>query len=399
MLNLKTKDDEIMTYYAVIRGKNPGIYTNNHEATEQILGYSGSLLKSFATLSEAEKYCKSEPVDYEQIAAAPDQEHAIKKAKKKDLQYYAVASGRQTGIFTSLELAQQQVLKFPNAKWHRFNNLVDAERYLMSEKAPNSTKIVTRTKSHVNREYQLGSNIANSHLPAYLRSPTERLLRATLKKMGEQRYYAVRIGRKPGIYTDFNEAKKQTDGYSGALAHTFNNMPAAKQFMRNYHLTKPDNEMFATIYTDGGFRTNRHGGWAFLITSRQKPNVYDTGGVFNAIDNNQMELLALRNALYKLLVLGYNKEPLRFVLDSQYVVSHICDNSIIKWEQQNWDTEYGELWHEVTELLAEFDQVCFKWTKGHSGNLGNVFVDKRVKRCLDHFSLLPVVFQPILLSC
>lgn len=388
-----------MMYYAVIRGKNPGVYTSNKEATKQILGYSGSLLKSFTTLEDAEEYLKNNALNYQPIVADAEQNEEVKQTKKVSSNYYAVANGRQTGIYTKLELAKQQVFKFPNAKWKHFTNLVDAEQYLMAQNVANSTTIITKTKSNIKSEIKLGGNMSINHLSTSLRSPTERLLRATLKKINERRYYAVRIGRYPGIYTEFEDAKRQTSGYSGALMRTFNNLPAAKQFMQNYYLDMPKKDVFATIYTDGGFRTNKHGGWSFLIISKQTANVYDTGGVFNAIDNNQMELLALRNALYKLLSLGHSKEPLRFVLDSQYVVSHICDNSLIKWEQENWNVDYGELWHEVSDLLAEFNQVYFKWVKGHAGNLGNIFVDKQVKHCLDNFSLLPAIAEPILLSC
>ena len=106
-----------MMYYAVIRGKNPGVYTSNKEATKQILGYSGSLLKSFTTLEDAEEYLKNNALNYQPIVADAEQNEEVKQTKKVSSNYYAVANGRQTGIYTKLELAKQQVFKFPNAKW------------------------------------------------------------------------------------------------------------------------------------------------------------------------------------------------------------------------------------------------------------------------------------------
>ena len=43
-------------FYAVKRGKVPGIYQTWGQAEEQVKGFSGAEYKSFPTLEEAEKY-------------------------------------------------------------------------------------------------------------------------------------------------------------------------------------------------------------------------------------------------------------------------------------------------------------------------------------------------------
>lgn len=55
-----------MKYYAVKTGKLPGIYTNWHEAKQQVYGFKGAIYKSFLTLDEAKAYLnaqKSEIID------------------------------------------------------------------------------------------------------------------------------------------------------------------------------------------------------------------------------------------------------------------------------------------------------------------------------------------------
>lgn len=45
-----------MKYYAVKKGRRPGIYTNWEECQQQVNGYTGCQFKSFKTLDEAKSY-------------------------------------------------------------------------------------------------------------------------------------------------------------------------------------------------------------------------------------------------------------------------------------------------------------------------------------------------------
>lgn len=47
----------------------------------------------------------------------------------------------------------------------------------------------------------------------------------------KNRYYGVKIGRKPGIYTNWDECKEQIDGFSGALYMGFSTLKAAEDFV------------------------------------------------------------------------------------------------------------------------------------------------------------------------
>lgn len=54
-------------YYAVVNGKNPGIYTTWKEAKEQVLGFPGAIFKSFHSRVEAEKYLEKDPLNNEKV--------------------------------------------------------------------------------------------------------------------------------------------------------------------------------------------------------------------------------------------------------------------------------------------------------------------------------------------
>ena len=54
-----------MKYYAVKKGRNPGIYTSWDSCLKEVKGYSGAIYKSFKTMEEAEIYMTGEEKDIE----------------------------------------------------------------------------------------------------------------------------------------------------------------------------------------------------------------------------------------------------------------------------------------------------------------------------------------------
>lgn len=99
-------------------------------------------------------------------------------------QFYAVANGRVPGIYNDWKKARSQVQGFPNAVYKGFNVREEAEQFM---------------KDH--------------HLP------------------GKFKYYAVKTGNKPGIYTNYEEAKKSWEGFEKAKYKGFNNLIEAIKFM------------------------------------------------------------------------------------------------------------------------------------------------------------------------
>jgi hypothetical protein len=54
-------------------------------------------------------------------------------------------------------------------------------------------------------------------------------------------YYAVRVGRKPGIYNTWNAAKGQVAGFSGAIFKKFPTIEQANQFLKENDEMPPEN--------------------------------------------------------------------------------------------------------------------------------------------------------------
>jgi viroplasmin and RNaseH domain-containing protein len=55
----------------------------------------------------------------------------------------------------------------------------------------------------------------------------------------KKQYYAVRIGREPGIYLTWEECKAQVDGYAKAQYKGFGSLEEAEAYLGNVKTTKP----------------------------------------------------------------------------------------------------------------------------------------------------------------
>jgi ribonuclease HI len=215
--------------------------------------------------------------------------------------------------------------------------------------------------------------------------------------MTKKKYYAVAVGRKPGIYTQwFGEggAHAQVDTYKGARYKGFATIEEAHAFIREpqsvykkspVRKQKSDGRKKSSvdhrasisktdrmvIYTDGSSLGNPGpGGYGVVIPSLE--NGLELSGGFRLTTNNRMELLACIVGLEQF------NEPFAFSLysDSRYVVDGITKGWAAKWQRHGWKKSTGEkalnvdLWKRLLVLCNRHD-VDFIWVKGHAGNPGN----------------------------
>lgn len=211
--------------------------------------------------------------------------------------------------------------------------------------------------------------------------------------MANKKYYAVFIGRKPGIYSEWfgvNGAEKQIYGFSGARYKGFTTLSEAKQAMRHFEQTNKiqpakkipekkeieiplpiSDEPPIQIFTDGGCINNPGpGGFGVVMIHEEKKKEYSGG--YRHTTNNRMELMACIVGLKKL------KEPSSVFLysDSRYVVFGITKGWARRWQANNWmrnnvdHAENIDLWEQLL-ALCEKHRVKFHWVKGHAGHPEN----------------------------
>ncbi len=208
--------------------------------------------------------------------------------------------------------------------------------------------------------------------------------------MQQKKFYAIAKGRKPGIYTNWPEAKEQIDGFAGALYRGFPTYAQAEAWMKNPVNKSADtqgpaaakpaagiNHNGVTIYTDGGSSGNPGPG-GYGVVQLYNGQVRELSGGYRYTTNNRMELMAVIVALRQL---EFRDQPVTVYTDSSYVVNGINKGWAKKWRANKWiksDRQPAinpDLWAELLDLVEPLD-ITFVWVKGHAGNRYNERCDE-----------------------
>jgi ribonuclease HI len=134
------------------------------------------------------------------------------------------------------------------------------------------------------------------------------------------------------------------------------------------------------IFCDGAAKGNPGpGGWGAIVFSPEG-RVREYGGGAARVTNNQMELLAVINALAALY--GVSGDVVVFA-DSTYVL-HGIKSWVYGWKRRGWTTAEGnpvanaDLWQQLDELVSKrraLGSIEWQYVRGHSGTPGNERVD------------------------
>ena len=209
--------------------------------------------------------------------------------------------------------------------------------------------------------------------------------------MSTKKFYGVAKGLKPGIYTDWYEAKAQIDRFAGARYKGFATYKEAEEWLKKpvQRSTSPRKEPQSTrthdahdanrviIYTDGGSSCNPGPG-GYGAIQIYNGTIKELSGGFRHTTNNRMELMGVIVALREL---EYRDLPVTVYTDSSYVVNGMTKGWAKKWRSNNWIKSdkhpalNPDLWGELLDLTAGLD-VAFVWVKGHAGNAFNERCDE-----------------------
>lgn len=195
------------------------------------------------------------------------------------------------------------------------------------------------------------------------------------------KYYAIRNGRRVGVFTSWDNVKALVDGYQGAEYKSFTKKSDAEKWLNPSKDSDSDDVKEATVtvkevkvYIDGSTfnngKSNRRGGFGVFYSDNNPKNV-SRGLPAETVTNNRAELSAF------IYVLKHNKKKkLLVITDSIYNFN--CFNGVKQWKNNGWKLSSGkpatnvDLLKKLYKRLKErnWSGVTLKKVDAHQKNPG-----------------------------
>lgn len=197
-------------YYAVKAGKNPGVYNSWDECKANAYGYAGAKWKKFHNYEEARSFIEgSQP--------SPPIIKAVTKPSKRPSpsenprEFYALVSESHSAIYTTLDKLREVYCEDRDI-CRRFFSYEEAEEFLRKH-----SENISNISPENNRKLPQSSYIRSGDIHSEERKPPI--------------YYAVRHGRKPGVYSTWVDCRQQVIDYPGAWFRECTTLKEARLFV------------------------------------------------------------------------------------------------------------------------------------------------------------------------
>lgn len=200
-----------------------------------------------------------------------------------------------------------------------------------------------------------------------------------------KKFYAVRKGKKTGIFLTWDACKKQVDGFSGAEYKSFPSKEEAENYLGNGVSEKEKEEFVKTVrkgdgviaYVDGSYDkcTNRFAYGLVIVT--------DEGELTFGEEVKDEELAQMHNVAGEI---KGSEAAMRYALEKgakKLVIYHDYEG-IAKWCTGAWKANkpgtkaYKAFYDEISREI----EIQFVKVKGHSNDKYNDMADMLAKRAI-----------------
>ncbi|QDH20267.1 viroplasmin family protein [Saccharibacillus brassicae] len=194
------------------------------------------------------------------------------------------------------------------------------------------------------------------------------------------KFYAVKMGRKTGVFSTWEECKKQVDGFPNAVYKSFTSYEDAKLFVFDKKLGNQktfDFKAEITAYIDGSYNDDqKYYSFASIIFDGDKKLKF-------AGADNDLAIVEQRN------VAGEVKAAIQVI---EYAVRRNAKSieifydyaGIEKWAKNEWKAKnsFTKSYVEFIQKVSSQIEIVFLKVKSHSGNTYNDEVDLLAKAAL-----------------
>lgn len=192
------------------------------------------------------------------------------------------------------------------------------------------------------------------------------------------KYYAVRQGRKMGIFTTWAECQKQVTGFKGAEFKSFSSEGEARNYLsRKEEELPPADEGTLVAYVDGSFDSacGVYGSGAVLLVNGEEVYLKQRG--------KDPNLVEMRNVAGEI---GACRMSIVYALDHGYRQIHIYYDymGIEKWATGEWKANKDGTRAYKAFIDSVRDKIVIRFCKvqAHSNHKYNDLADKLAKESI-----------------
>lgn len=202
-----------------------------------------------------------------------------------------------------------------------------------------------------------------------------------------KKYYAVKRGRKVGIYTSWDECRKQVEGFPGAIYKSFTDYDVASKYVwgeEKQEKKQPkdiDKKYDAYAYIDGSYDDSKKVySSAILLFIEGKKITHKFAG-------NKLELVNLRNVAGEIEAAKY---VMQYAYDRAFKQIKIYYDyaGIEMWAKKAWkaNLDYTREYVDFYDKIGKYVDITFCKVKAHTGDKYNEEVDMLAKSAIAEFS-------------
>jgi ribonuclease HI len=183
-----------------------------------------------------------------------------------------------------------------------------------------------------------------------------------------QKYYAVRSGRKTGIFLTWEECKESVRAFAGAEFKSFKDEKSALTYLAGNPVIQIPVDKGLVAYVDGSFRDGVYScGCVILLDGEVVAELSGTGDKFPESRNISGEILGAVKAV-------------EWGIANSHAAITICHDysGVGKWATGEWKANFpvSRKYKEYMEKAAAKIAVSFKKVTAHAGDIYNERADK-----------------------